>query len=269
MLRREGEDMNIEYNYHTHNFRCGHAIGDCFSYALEAKEKGLKKLGFSDHGPYAKVDFGFRMDYSLLDEYVEEIVHTKEKYRNELEIKAGLEIEYLPNESKYYEELLTKRGIEYLVLGQHFFEDSGGKLKYVYGMEGTKEYIEYAKSAVEGMETGYFSFLAHPDLIFVNEFKWDYNCEKACDIIIDAAVKRNFMIEYNANGFRRGKKEFLDGVRYEYPHDRMFELAAQAGVKVLINSDCHNPNQVCDEYMEYAYKRAKELKLNLKMPDNL
>ena len=57
--------MNIEYNYHTHNHRCGHAGGDCYDYANEAVKKGIKKLGFSDHGPFKDFDPGFRMAYAL------------------------------------------------------------------------------------------------------------------------------------------------------------------------------------------------------------
>mgnify|MGYP004576416305 CR=1 FL=1 len=39
----------IRNNYHTHTFRCGHAIGNDEEYVLEAIALGLNTLGFSDH----------------------------------------------------------------------------------------------------------------------------------------------------------------------------------------------------------------------------
>ena len=113
------------------------------------------------------------------------------------------------------------------------------------------------------MKTGYFCCVAHPDYMFINSFAWDGNCERACDIIIDAAVKEGCLLEYNANGYRRGVDEFEDGLRLQYPHRRFWERAAGAGVPVLIGSDCHSPEKLYDEFMYLAWLDAKALKLNI------
>ncbi len=60
-------------------------------------------------------------------------------------------------------------------------------MKNTYSLKSTKEYIEYAKSICLGIKSGYFDFVAHPDLIFINDFPWDENCDKACNLIIDTA----------------------------------------------------------------------------------
>ena len=258
--------MKIEYNYHTHNFRCGHAGGNCFDYADEAVKKEIKKLGFSDHGPFVDFDPGFRMAYELFDEYKEEAYSVKSQYKDKLDIKVGAEIEYLGSKDKYYDELLNKGEMEYLILGQHFYEDKNGILRYTYEMKSTEDYLDYARSIVQGINSGYFAFLAHMDLICIHDFEWDINCDRAFDMMIDAAVNKDFVIEYNANGFRRGIKKFYDGKRYEYPCDKVFKKVADSGVKVIINSDCHGPSQLCDKYVELAYEKANELGLNLGLP---
>jgi histidinol-phosphatase (PHP family) len=125
------------------------------------------------------------------------------------------------------------------------------------------QYIDYAKSIARGMETGYFKFVAHPDIMFVNDLPFDKNCEKACDIIISAAEKNDFILEFNANGFRRGIHEFTDGKRFQYPHMNFWNLVAQTSVKVLIGSDCHSPEQIWDQAVIDAYKIASDLKLNV------
>ena len=42
-------DIKIEYNYHTHNYLCGHADGTVSDYVKVAVGNGLKSLGVSDH----------------------------------------------------------------------------------------------------------------------------------------------------------------------------------------------------------------------------
>ena len=54
------------------------------------------------------------------------------------------------------------------------------------------------------------------------------------------------MLEYNANGFRREKKFYPDGTRYQYPHPAFWEMVKGSGARVLVGSDCHNPSQVWD-----------------------
>lgn len=79
-----------------------------------------------------------------------------------------------------------------------------GKMKNIYEIENTLDFIDYANSIVSAMDSGFFKIVAHPDIFFVNDFLWDENCEKACDIIINGALERDFLLEFNANGLRRG-----------------------------------------------------------------
>ena len=58
-------------NYHTHTYRCGHAVGEDREYVEKAIERGLQVLGFSDHVPMPFPDgheSRFRVPLRLLDE---------------------------------------------------------------------------------------------------------------------------------------------------------------------------------------------------------
>lgn len=70
--------------------------------------------------------------------------------------------------------------------------------------------------------------------------------------MIDAAVRTGTVLEFNANGLRRGIHDYPDGPRLMYPHRRFWEKAAEAGVPVIIGSDCHEPKQVWDKRMPEA-----------------
>lgn len=242
-------------NYHCHCERCRHAMGAAREYAEEAAAKKLVRLGFSDHLPYPDDRFGYRMPYAELEDYFQEIADLKQEFNGKLDIICGLEGEYFEKDRRYYEWLLSHEKCSYLLLGQHFYLNGKGKLINVFQLENTEQYEEYAGAVVEAMKTGYFKYLAHPDLIFINDFAWDIHCDRACDIMIDGAVKYRFPLEYNANGFRRKIQKFADGERYPYPHSRFWDEVMGTEIEVYVGSDCHEPSQVYDGFVEMAYEK--------------
>lgn len=253
-------------NYHTHTELCRHAAGMEADYVQKALEKKMDVLGFSDHAPYPDNRYGLRMEYHELTPHIERLKKLQQEYRGRLDIRIGLEIEYAEADRDYYEMLLNEAGVEYLLLGQHIFRTSAGEEVNTYFIEQTKDtgyYLEYARSIEAGMRAGYFKAVAHPDLFFINELPLDENCGKACDIIINAAAETNTILEFNANGLRRGKKQYPDGLRYPYPHYFFWEKVSRMGIPVLINSDCHNPDNLWDEVMEDAYRLAEKWGLNV------
>ncbi len=253
----------MKTNYHTHTSRCKHASGSAKDYLLNAIEKNISILGFSDHAPFKDELYESRMDFCELEEYINDVTTLKKEYSNKIDIKCGLEIEYIPSKNWYYKELLNNYDIDYLVLGQHFFTDSNGNFTNTYLLKDSSKYIEYAKVAIKGMETGFFKFLAHPDVVFINDLPWDKNCEKFCDILINSAKQNDFILEFNANGIRKGEHNFCDGFRYSYPHKEFWYKVAKNNIKVIINSDCHKPEYVWDSSMDKAYDMAKSIGLNI------
>ena len=95
--------------------------------------------------------------------------------------------------------------------------------------------------------------------------RWDEACEAATRQIAQAALDNDVILEVNANGLRRGKQTYQDGVRYPYPSEKFWSIIANEfpTVKVIVNSDCHNPAYLNDEYMQMARDMAKRLNLNV------
>lgn len=247
----------MKINYHTHTRRCFHAQGTEEEYVLSAINSNLDILGFSDHAPFPDIDYGLRMPFDQLKPYIQTIETLAEKYDKDIKLVKGLEIEYLSNYHQYYEDLLSKEGIQYLLLGEHFYSTGQG-IYNIYDASSTDVYVDYAKAVASAMNTQYFKMVAHPDLFLINSFVWDKNCEIACEIIINEAVKTNTILEFNANGFRRGIKEFPDGTRYQYPHHVFWEKVSKTNIPVIVGSDCHNPVQVWDDTVVHAYHILNE-----------
>ncbi|MCD7751370.1 MAG: histidinol-phosphatase [Lachnospiraceae bacterium] len=244
----------MKTNFHTHCKRCLHAQGTEEDYVQAAIAAGLDQLGFSDHAPFPDADYGLRMPYTELTEYLHEITHMQEKYRSEIVLWKGLEIEYLPEAYSYYEDLLTNRGMDYLLMGEHFYRHDNGRMQNITQAENTDEYVIYAHNIAKGLKTGFFNAVVHPDIFMITQHAWDINCDRATDIILNAAIMHDTVLEYNANGYRRGITDYPDGSRYQYPHHKFWEQAAKAKVRVMVGSDCHNPSQVWDSAMDQAYQ---------------
>ena len=254
--------MTQKTNYHTHTPLCRHALGnDISEYAKAAYDAGLSILGFSDHAPFKDHDLGYRMEYQELPLYFEQVDCLKQQYQGLMQIKKGLEIEYLPyytkpnysNHRNFYEYLLLDQKCDYLILGEHFFTDKDGTLFNLYNVADTEAYITYAKTCVAAMSTGYFDIIAHPDLFGVNAFSWDKNCDIASDLILEGATKYHVVVEYNANGYRRGIQNYPDGDRYMYPLENFWKKIIGSDIPVIIGSDNHAPEQIWDYAMVKAY----------------
>ena len=250
----------MKANYHTHTQRCLHASGSEEDYLRAALAAGLDVLGFSDHAPFPDHDFGWRMRYDELEDHLATVKRLATEHASEITIRQGLEIEYLPSYRAYYERLIGEGTVDYLLLGQHLYEDGTGRTPYISEAKDTRANLVYARAIEEGMRTGLFRMVAHPDFYATNRFAWDDNCEAAADIIIGAAVETGTVLELNANGLRKGVfDDFPDGPRYLYPHRHFWEKVADAGARVIVGSDCHDTRQVWDEAVTQAYAMLAEL----------
>ena len=249
-------------NFHTHTQRCLHAFGDEEDYVIEAVKRNVQQLGFSDHAPFPDKDFGLRMQFSELRDYLETIDRLNVKYDN-IQLFKGLEIEYHPMYEDYYKQLFDVYKLDYLILGEHMYTLPDGDIKNIYFAQSTEDYLDYAKGVCDGIKTGLFNIVAHPDLMLMNKFAWDDNCQKATEMIIESAEKYNVVLEFNANGYRRGETVYPDGKRYPYPDVRFWNMVKKTNIRVLVGSDCHEPHQVFDGKVEFAYKTANQIGLNI------
>lgn len=249
----------IRVNYHTHCNRCRHAGGTAKEYVQFGVGQKVEKLGFSDHMPFPDDRFGMRMPYAEIEAYLDEIAGLKAQAAGSMEIFCGFEGEFVRGEEAYYERLLADARCDYLILGQHYFSNSQGETVNIYMLGDAEQFEFYSRNVVEAMRTGYFRYVAHPDLFLINYPAWDIHCDRTCDILIDGAVKYGFALEYNANGLRRGKHLYADGERYPYPHEKFWERVKNTGIRVYVGSDCHSPEQVYDAYVQKSYRTLEEM----------
>ena len=233
-------------NFHSHTELCRHAVGLPVDYVKQAEREGCTALGVSDHCPYPE-SFGdtwqhVRMSVEEVPLYLESIRQAKEQAS--FPIYTGYECEWDRNFASWYcSDLREKCGADYLVLGSHWLVN--GSERIWAGNLGTVANLHaYVDQTIEGMASGAFAFLAHPDLFMAGWKEWDQETEACLKAILDAAVDLNLPLEVNGLGLSREPNETSRGMRCQYPYVEFWEMVAQTKCRVICNSDAHKPQDI-------------------------
>ena len=221
-------------NYHTHTHRCNHAIGREEDYVQEALKAGIRILGWADHTPYLFPDgyySHFRMRPIQLPGYIKTIQELQERYAGQIEMPIGLETEYYPKHFGRLLEFLREHPIDYLILGQHFI---GNEYDAPYSGLVTEDKAvvnQYCSQSMEAMNTGVFTYFAHPDLIhYAGDWKF---YQEAVRPMCAEAKSCGMPLEINLLGIREGR---------HYPNPIFWECAAEENCPVILGIDAHQPH---------------------------
>ena len=235
-------------NYHSHTTRCNHARGTEEEFVRNALSRGLQIFGFSDHTPqYFPGDYYsyMRMRPELLPDYCSAVRKLQQKYAAQLQIPLGLEAEFYPGTWNELLPRLRDAGIEYLILGQHFLGDEENEPYTGHPTADEHQLKRYCRQVMEGLDTGKFTYLAHPDLInYVGE---RHIYRRYMKELCRHARQAGIPLELNLLGLRSSR---------HYPSAEFFALAAEEGCKVIFGMDAHEPHHILETATE---QKALEL----------
>lgn len=231
----------MKVNLHTHTARCGHASGTDEEFVLAAIQSGYTKLGFSDHTPFP-YEGGYvnhtKMPIDELEGYIHSVLSLKEKYAGKIEILLGLECESVPRFFPFLAQLRSR--VDYLILGSHGDWSTG---ESYYGRVSDKwELHRYFASTLQGMESGLFLYLAHPDLMLGQYPAFDDTARYLSRELCKEANRLHIPLEYNIYGLGKSK----DSPGLGYPYSGFWEIAAEENVRTVIGVDAHKPQNLLD-----------------------
>ena len=215
-------------NYHTHTKRCYHAIDNEEDYIKAALQSGYTELGFSDHTPWhydTSYHSTMRMEEDKLAGYVKTLLNLREKYKDQISIKIGLECEYFPKYMNWLKQILKDYPIDYIILGNHF--DETDETGIYFGRPLNKQQLtKYVESCIAGIKTGLYSYVAHPDLALYDTDDPFYTQEmtRLCQV----AKEYQMPLEFNLLGYATHR---------QYPNETFFNIAKKVGNKIIIGTD--------------------------------
>lgn len=228
---------------HTHTYRCQHANGDVDDYARVAAAGGMTVLGMTDHTPLPDGRWqDHRMRMAQLPEYIAKVRGCRVPG---LRVLLGLECDWAPEYASFYrDELLAHHGVDFLIAGCHFTPDGNAWVGSFDNLTTPARLRAYATQAVATMASGNFSFLTHPDLFGICNPCWNADTAACAEEICAASVSLGVPLEMNSHGIRKPWVPGEAGPRPGYPWRPFWEVAARMGVRVVLSSDAHRPQDV-------------------------
>lgn len=226
-------------NYHTHTYRCHHADGSEREYVERAIQNGLKTFGFSDHVPMPFPDghqSGFRVRIEALEDYVRTVEQLREEYKADIDILLGFEAEYYP---AHFEDMLALIGqydYQYLLMGQHLI---GNEERAIGAPHDDPALLRrYVDQVIEGLSTGKYTYLCHPD---IPNFKGgDEDYEREMTRLCRACLTLDIPLEINLLGLEEHR---------HYPSDRFFRIVSKIQNPVILGCDAHHLPAVANQAM--------------------
>jgi histidinol-phosphatase (PHP family) len=249
-------------DYHIHTRLCGHAHGEMDEYIQRARKVGLQEMGFADHIPMyfmpeKERDATIAMLEDELPEYVEAVL-TRKKANPDLEIRLGLEADFVPGKEEILAEYLKAYPFDYIIGSIHFLDEWGFDNPHfidVYQRWDIDElYHKYFQLVQQAAATRLFDILGHLDLIKKFGFRPTKDISNLYEETIRVIKDADVAIEINTAGLRVPVKEM-------YPTIDILKLCKKHDVPITLGSDSHKPEQVGMNFPE-ALKMLREIGIN-------
>ena len=227
----------MRIDLHNHTSRCNHAKGTVEEYIIRAIELGIDIYGFSEHAPM-DFDLYYRLGFDEMQEYTDDVLKLKERYRDDIEILLGYEVDYLKG---YIDKRVINSKVDYLIGSVHFLDKWGfDNPEFIGGWKsrGVDDIWQEYFDAIEAMaKTEYFDIVGHLDLIKVFKFMPNRDIRTLAKRAFKAIKKSQMVIELNSAGLRKPIGEI-------YPSDMLLEVAYDMNIPITFSSDAHSVEQI-------------------------
>lgn len=248
------------YDGHVHTPFCPHGTSDSLeSYAARALELGYSGLTFTEHAPLPE---GFRdpvpekdsaMSLEKLPEYIEAVQKIKLKFKNRLDIRIGLEVDYIEGFEKETASFLQKYGplLDDSILSVHFLKVGQRFFCLDYSLAGFEALLAAMGGSVEQLYLRYFQTVKMSALAELGAYKPSrlghitlpakyqqvYSAPSAADPsfleLITIISKNKMAIDYNGAGVNKT----YGGT--PYPFNRYALEVIKMGIPLVYGSDAH------------------------------
>ncbi|MGI5901217.1 MAG: histidinol-phosphatase [Desulfitobacteriia bacterium] len=189
----------------------------------EARKKEIKILGFADHDIYWE---NLRFDL---------IRNTALRYPD-LEVKIGLEVDYLPGKEGQIAARLKNSSLDYVIgsvhqIGNWFFDFPTEELAHQ-RWEADDLYKVYFEAVEKSATSGLFDIIGHFDLIKIFKVRPREDVRVLASRALEAIKDCGLVMEINTSGRYKPIKEF-------YPEYKLLKRAKEMEIPFTLGSDAH------------------------------
>ena len=255
-------------DYHVHTYYSDDSVHPMEEVIKDGIRKGLTEICFTDH-----VDYGIKIDWDWGQEieyrhgeplanvdypkYYEEYLQLKEKYKDQITLKLGLEFGIQMHTIPLFEKLFARYPFDFIILSVHQVEDKefwtqdfqAGRTQQEYNERYYQELLDLTKNFHN------YSVLGHMDLIVRYDQQGVYPFEKIKPMI------EQILKQVIADG--KGIEVNTSHVRYKLsdttPSQDILKLYKELGGTIItIGSDSHKEEHL-GAYIDEAKAMLKDL----------
>ncbi len=230
------------FDYHVHTPMCGHARGTMEESVQCALRKGFSEVGIADHLPLLYTDDPtLSMRPEDLPLYVDSVLGLKDRFRERIEVRLGIEADYYPETLVDVVRMLEAHPFDYVIgsvhiLGDWIFDDPREEGRYE-DVDIDELYIAYLEAEKEMVATGLYDIVGHADLVKKFDRRASIDLTPLYRELLSEMKRMGVCFEVNTAGLRWPVGEI-------YPEPGFVRLAAELGVPVTLGSDSHCPEDV-------------------------
>ena len=227
------------YDSHMHTTLCKHARGPLADYAAQAERAGLRGITITCHSP---MPFGWnpkaRMSVKQFPQYLDLVADTRAQFADRVDVRLGLESDYLPGMESWLDELHNSADFSY-ILGSVHPQTDEYQLMYLVGSTRLAYEASYFQNLANAAESGLFDCLSHPDIVKIVHPS-QYKVADHMDTIrraLDRIARAGTAMELNTSGLHKPYREMNPGME-------ILEEMALRGIPVVLGSDSHDAHRV-------------------------
>jgi histidinol-phosphatase (PHP family) len=245
---------------HDHHMHTLYSDGTCNieTLAIKAIERGLKTITITDHMPLP-YPTRYTMDIHSIETYQNEIKKVRNRYKNQLNIQTGLEIEYIPQinpwihdiASRDWEKLIASvhtfmvRETPYIINGR--FEEFELLHVKIFKSDIKALCTKYYTTLQEAYKTGWFDYAGHLDVIKKHNTRnrfFDERDDWYQELVsqtLDELKAANMSLEINTAGWNHPINE-------PYPGKMIIDQAISKEIPLHLSSDSHQPDTLAQHF---------------------
>lgn len=226
-------------DYHVHSNFSDDSTCEMEDQIKKAISIGIDEICFTEH-----VDYGVKTDLNCnYTAYIKEFQRCKEKYKNEINIKLGIEFGIQVDTIEMFKEDFDKYNFDFVILSCHqvdnkefwTYEFQEGKTQKEYNERYYEEILKVIKKYDD------FSVLGHLDMIKRYDKFGEYPDENIKDVVIEIlkhVIENGKGIEVNTSCFRYKLPDLT-------PSKYILKLYKDLGGRIItIGSDAHKDEDI-------------------------
>lgn len=198
------------------------------AYCEVAERRGIRQMGITEHDRY-------------LDEIDLAAFQEARELSQNVELRLGIEIDFVPGEGERMDRFATALPYDYIIGSVHRVDgeevDRQTDMRIYEKYETYDLYDAYYANVREAALSGRFDVLGHPDLIKIFRRFPEGDITGMLEQTADAVAESGVVVDVNSAGLRKPVGEI-------YPSRELLEMFYRRGVSIILSSDAHAPEEV-------------------------